>query len=165
MHTTALATCLVLGSIQTIGLASACISTYNLGKDAEVENPAPQSIKDVHVPSGPILSTPKNSTMITFLVLSIIGVLFGLMVLSNPSHYESESWKIVISAVTYIWLAVTLTTTILAMTIYEEILPSALASDSKGINKLPLHFRSGIITSYVFVSILLLIAIYYTFFE
>ena len=145
MHTTALATCLVLGSIQTIGLASTCINMYNVAKVAG----------EVDV-SGSYITTPKNSTMIAFLVLSIIGVLFGLMVLSNPSQYDSESWKTVIAAVTYIWLGVTLTTTILAMTIM---------SPTGRFDGLLSHFKAGIITGYVLVSLLILIALYYTFFQ
>ena len=145
MHTTALATCLVLGSIQTIGLASSCINMYNIAKVAG----------NVDV-SGSYITTPKNSTMITFLVLSIIGVLFGLMVLSNPNQYATDAWKIIITVLTYIWLAVTLITTILAMTI--------MSPDGK-LEGLPSHFKAGIISGYVLVSLLILIAIFYTFFQ
>jgi len=144
MHTTALATCLILGSIQTIGLAAPCINDYNLFRDLNGADPVG-------------LSTPKNSLMITFLVLSVIGVLFGLMVVANPEYYQLDAWKTAISVLTFVWLGVTLTTTILAMNIFNK-------ENKVSIDNLRSNTHKGaFITAYSLVSLLFILALYYTF--
>lgn len=132
--------CMILGSIQTIALTSSSISIYS-DWSIQPTNPCNQNIYMIQL---------------SFLVFACLGVLFCLFTLVWPNFFVATEWKFTIIALAFVWLGVTLTSTILTQQIFTNASTNNGQNNAynKDMKKLP-QFT----LCYSFVGILLLICI------
>lgn len=146
MNLTPFATCLILGSAQTIAMTSSTLSIYNNNKITDL--------------SGTICPENIYNTQLTFLILACVGIIFGALLLLFPNLFSSNEWKIVTIILTFVWLAVTVTSSILTHQVFNR---AAIGVGSPVVPNPKMKHDTGFSISYVVSALLIIISIIYCF--
>ncbi len=148
------AVCLIFGSVQTIAVTSSAITVYN---DWEHDPSGNAYNTDISLPdpSGNRIICSKSTyyLQLAFLILACLGLIFGVLLLSTPDSFSSDTWKIVSIIITFIWLGVTVTSSIVTHQIFN-----------KAGKSLPAMKQDvGFVASYSVTALLLITSIIYCF--
>ena len=145
------AVCLIFGSVQTIAVTSSAITIYNDWPHDVSGN----AINDNPNPSGNTIICSKSTyyLQLAFLILACLGLIFGVLLLSTPDSFSSDKWKIVSIIITFIWLGVTVTSTIVTHQIFNKV----------GKSYPTMKQDVGFVASYSITALLLITSIIYCF--
>jgi hypothetical protein len=111
---------LIFGSVQTIAVTSSAITVYN-NWDHDPSGNAYNSDAPFD-PSGNNIICSKSTyyVQLVFLILACLGLIFGVLLLTMPESFSTYEWKIGSILITFIWLAVTVISTILTHQMFNK---------------------------------------------